>query len=128
MKAEDDCQPVDTSVSFFNNEAQCTSDFSIAAVDQVCGHRADSTVTLKVDSEPPEVRCFINNHNLTNNGDDSYESIDFEYAVIDNCDSDVDVKVEVYSNELDDNFHKMAFISKEAESIIVKSSACGQDE
>ena len=40
----------------------------------------------------------------------------------------VDVKVEVYSNELNDNFHKMAFISKEAESIIVKSSACGQDE
>ena len=129
VKASDDCQqikPLDVAATL--SDATCVADIIVTASELECDLNTTESLTLNVDNTPPEVRCFIDNQNITNAGAGSYENIEFDYSIIDNCDSDVDVTVDVYSNELSDNIHQMAFISREAESIVVESAACGQDE
>ena len=131
MKVTDDCQVInpstDITVSSNTNDVTCESEIGVQVLEQTCQQSANASLTLKVDSEAPELRCSIDKDVLINEGIDSYEDIGFSYTVIDNCDAEVNVKIEVFSNEVD-LAAGAVLIADEGDSIYVRNHACAQEE
>ena len=127
MEASDDCQEIKSTFKSTLNEVTCEARINVKAREKDCDKVTIQNLMLKVDDTPPEVRCSIENNMLSNKGVDSYEDIGFTYAVIDNCDAEVDVKIEVFSNEVDLTSGAV-LIAKEGNSIYVRNYACAKEE
>ena len=124
-KVQDDCDEDLTEATFTLFGTCFDSEYEIDASDR-CGNPAD-TVTVPVlidDNLPPEVDCYFEDSSggttqtlvlYDRTGNNQLENVGLKYNATDGCQGDVQVRVEVYSNEIED-FHsqEMALLFQDA--------------
>jgi len=135
--ATDDCQPVQVDVSLHRaTSTKCDKTATVTATATNCvalpgdittARLEDITtasIPFKVDGDAPSIACtvFVQDLEGISGG---YEDISFSYDISDECDSEVDVEVKVFSNELSNHVNEMVFISEPGLTIFVQDQACG---
>jgi hypothetical protein len=131
--AEDNCKPVEASTSI-SSLGTCTPSIVVIATAQGYVERADeniSTVTIpvKVEGTVPVVSCSLSTTGLTGSGPGTFEDAGFSCSVSGNCSTNFDVKIKMYSNEVETSGEDMVLVStptsdSESSSIYVQDSTC----
>ena len=129
--ATDDCQPVKVDFSITGDtKGTCNPEIEVTAVAQNCGvsltTTTSATIPIKVVGGTPLLYCNILEKDLQGTG--VYTDIQVVYDISDDCDMKLDVKVEVFSNELSKHVDEMVFISEADRDlkVIVQDEYCGQ--
>ena len=129
VSAQDDCRPVRTDIRT-TNSGTCNPTVTVTATAEGCGERPEYDVSsmdfsVNVDSTPPIVSCELGVQDFLGLTAGEYKNSRFSYEVTDDCTSELDIEIEILSDEYVNIVTDMVLLSSgEKPSLFVRDRVC----